>query len=186
MQLHTHFAEGCCWSHEGYSLSEGADVIMTDFSAVLDTRRCKNLAHKFVSWKYLSEDLFVLPVFLEHRAPPSSSPCWAPFRACWGLAAVVAHDAIHVEAVGTCPPPVHSPWHSWAYRSALSPRGFLPRSVSLSFHKDTSHLRFKAHPGEEWPPLSLSPSTKTLFPNEVTVTGSTWTEIWDQLFNPGQ
>ena len=37
MQQCTHFTEVCCWSHEGYCQSTGADITMKDFSAVLDT-----------------------------------------------------------------------------------------------------------------------------------------------------
>ena len=36
------FTGGCCWSHEGYCQSQGADVTKRDFSAFLDTRIGKN------------------------------------------------------------------------------------------------------------------------------------------------
>ena len=43
-------------SAEGYHSSQKASVSIKDFSAFLDVRRCKTLAHK-ISRKYLSEDL---------------------------------------------------------------------------------------------------------------------------------
>ena len=54
-QTHT-LAEGGCESR-------GADVSMKDFSAFLDTGRCRNCAHKILSWKYPTIWRPVLPVF---------------------------------------------------------------------------------------------------------------------------
>ena len=39
---------------EDFCLSWGADVTRRDFSAFLDMRRCKNWAHKVISWEYLT------------------------------------------------------------------------------------------------------------------------------------
>ena len=87
-------AEVCC-------SSQGADVTVNDFSAFLDTRRCKNWAHK-IFWKYLSEDLFC-QFFPEHRMMPHSwSQPWTPFRGCWKSAAAAAHDLILVEVDSKC------------------------------------------------------------------------------------
>ena len=52
------FTESQCQSCEGYCQSRGAAVTMKDFSSFLDTKRCKNWAHKIFSQQYLSEDLF--------------------------------------------------------------------------------------------------------------------------------
>ena len=48
---------------EGGFSSRGADVSMKDFSAFLDTGRCRNCAHKILSWKYPTIWRPVLPVF---------------------------------------------------------------------------------------------------------------------------
>ena len=45
----------------------------------------------------LPEDSYLktgLPVFPEHRVPPSWSPSWAPLRGCLGLGAAVAHHSV--------------------------------------------------------------------------------------------
>ena len=72
------------------------------FSDFLDIRRCKNWAHKILSWKYLTIERPLLPVFPEHRGPRSWSPPWAPLRGCCRLAAAVACVLLHVEADGKC------------------------------------------------------------------------------------
>ena len=100
------FSEGVCvQSHmlaDAGCWSQGADVTINDFSAFPNMRKCKNWAHKFFSWKYLTIWRPVLPVFLEHRGPHSWSPTWTPFRVCWRSAAAVACDLILVEADGKC------------------------------------------------------------------------------------
>ena len=80
--------------------SRGADVTLHDFSAFLGMRRCKNWARKVFSWKYLTLWRPLLPVFPEHRGPPSWSPAWTPFRMCWRSATAVTSDLILVEAGG--------------------------------------------------------------------------------------
>ena len=62
-----HIVAETCW------YSPGADVTVNDFSAFLDMRRCKNWAHKTISWKYLSTGLFC-QFFPKHRVPHSLSP----------------------------------------------------------------------------------------------------------------
>ena len=44
-----HFAEGCCSCPKDCCCSPGADVTMNEFSAFLDTRRCKDWAYKIFS-----------------------------------------------------------------------------------------------------------------------------------------
>ena len=83
-------------------------------------KRCKNWAHKIFSWKYLTIWRLVLPVFPEHRVPPSWAPPWAPFRGFWGSAAAVAHVLLHVEADGKCQTSVHIPLKLFLPRSPVT------------------------------------------------------------------
>ena len=56
-------------------------LVMKDFSAFLDMRKCENWAHKIFSGKYLTIWRPVLPVFFS--VPHSWSPPWTLFRRCW-------------------------------------------------------------------------------------------------------
>ena len=82
---------------------------MKDFSVFLDMRRGKNWTQKIFSWKYLTryvlDTRIILQVFPEHRVPRSWSP-WAPFRGCWGSAAVAAHDSVLIDSDGKCRSPI--------------------------------------------------------------------------------
>ena len=82
------------------------------FSVFLDMRICTNWAYESFSWKYPTIWRLVLLVFPEHRVPHSWSSTGTLFKGYCGLAAVVAHDLIHVEANGHCQTPAHNipPW----------------------------------------------------------------------------
>ena len=60
-------------------------VPMKDFNAFLDLRRYKNWAQKLSSWDYLSIWRPVPPVFLGHRALPSTISALRPELLSWGL-----------------------------------------------------------------------------------------------------
>ena len=51
---------------------------MKDSSAFLHMSRCKNWAHKIISWEYPTVWRTVLTIFLEHRVPHFCSPSWTP------------------------------------------------------------------------------------------------------------
>ena len=106
MQPSSHSAEGPHWSCEGYCQARGADITVKDCRAFLDLRRCKNWARK-ISWKYLTLGRPVLPVFLEHRAPPSSLHPELLSGGVEGRPLPWLCDSIPAEADGMCPFPAH-------------------------------------------------------------------------------
>ena len=74
------FMQPSTYLTKGLLLVTKSYVTMKGFNAFLDMRRHKGWAHKISSWKYLTIRGPVLPVFLEHKVPPS--PPSTPFRAC--------------------------------------------------------------------------------------------------------
>ena len=95
------FMQPSTYLTKGLLLVTKSYVTMKGFNAFLDMRRHKGWAHKISSWKYLTIRGPVLPVFLEHKVPPS--PPSTPFRACQMSTAAAAQDSMPTEADGKCP-----------------------------------------------------------------------------------
>ena len=129
-------------------------------------RRCKNWDHKFISWKYQSENLFY-QFFPEYRVPliPDFHP--ELFSGWWRSIAATALDLILVEVDSKCQS-VGDTCKSPRHKAAL-PRPQISKKLSMytSLHKENPHSAkdFK----QKWKvlPHYATESLKYIYSNKI-------------------